>query len=91
MTETKLLIGSLSSDLYRVANLVGRNSYSSANRFFQEAQKWSLQLSHTKVKKHIKKIISDINSDTQGVNSVEKAEKLLMYGILLQNYSLHLS
>jgi hypothetical protein len=91
MTEKKLLIGSLSSDLYRVANLVGRDSYPAANRFFQEAQKWSLQLSDAKVKKHIKKIISDINSDSQGVNSIEKAEKLLMYSVLLQNYSLHLN
>ncbi len=90
MTKTKLLIGSLSSDLYRVVSLVARNSYTGANRFFLEAQKWSIQLTDKKVKKHIHKIIQEISSDTEGVHSIEKAEKMLMYSVLLQNYALHM-
>ncbi len=89
MTETKLLIGSLSSDLYRIANFAGRGSYPAANRFFQEAKKWSAELAHTNTKAHIQKIIIDINTDTSGVDSLEKAEKFLMYSVLLQNYALH--
>ncbi len=88
--EKYLLIGSLSNDLYRVASLVGRGSYPSAERFFREAKKWSLQLKQAKLKKHIKKIIVEINTDDQGVSSQAKAEKLLMYSVLLQNYALHL-
>ncbi len=90
MTDTKMLIGSLSSDLYRVASLIGRGSNTGASRFFIEAQKWSLQLSNVEAKKHVKNIIEDINSDTQLDHTLEQAEKFLMYSVLLQNYSLHI-
>jgi hypothetical protein len=91
MTQTQLLIGSLSSDLYRVANMVGKGSFAAADRFFLEAKKWSSQLSGARVKNHISKIIFNINEDTSKELTLEKAEKLLMYSVLLQNYVLHSS
>lgn len=88
MTEKKLLIGSLSNDLLRVASLVQRGSNRAAEKFFQEAKKWAIQLSNYELKEYIVKIIEDIKSET--TLTMEKAEKLLMYSILLQNYSLKL-
>lgn len=91
MTETPLLIGSLSNDLFRVANLTQRGSLKGAQRFLEEAKRWSRQLSNREVKAYLKKIIDDINLANSSEITVEKAEKYLMYGILLQNYALHAS
>jgi hypothetical protein len=88
MNETTMLIGSLSNDLLRVANLLQRDSKEGAMRFFLEAKKWSLQLEKKDLKSYIQHIIHDINtSDTQ--LNLENAEKYLMYSTLLQNYALH--
>jgi hypothetical protein len=91
MTNKKMLIGSLSNDLMRVANLQQRGSDKAAQRFFTEAKRWVSDLSQMKVKGYIKKIINDLDKETFEDSSIEKAEKFLMYSILLQNYSLHLN
>ena len=90
MTNTKLLIGSLSNDLYRVANLLHRGSNQGADRFFLESKKWCDGLSKVKLKTYIKSIINDIVGQTKLDHSLNTAEKYLMYSVLLQNYSLHL-
>ncbi|HEX7017552.1 MAG TPA: hypothetical protein VF209_01435 [Patescibacteria group bacterium] len=88
MTEKKLLIGSLSNDLLRVATLTQRGSNQAAERFFLEAKKWAEELSNHELKEYIAKIVKDIQSETS--LTLESAEKFLMYSILLQNYSLQL-
>lgn len=88
MNETNLLIGSLSNDLFRVANLTYRGSQKGAERFLVEAKRWSSQLQHKEIKNYIKKIVDDINSENNKI-TLENAEKFLMYGVLLQNYALH--
>lgn len=90
MTQTKLLIGSLSNDLYRVANLVQRGSYEAADEFFDEAKKWARDLSKFELKDYIKEIVEDLKLE-KDIRSTKTAEKLLMYSILLQNYSLHIN
>lgn len=85
-----MLIGSLSNDLYRVAGLAQRGSEKAAQRFLLESRKWTLKLSNQKLKGYIKNIILDLQSDETTSISKERAEKLLMYSVLLQNYSLHL-
>lgn len=90
MTETKLLIGSFSSDLYRIADFYSRGSFVNAQRFYREARQWSFKLTNAKLKPYIKKIILDFNHNCSSELTLEKAEKYLMYSILLQNYSLHL-
>ena len=91
MTQTKLLIGSLSNDLYRTACLIQRGSPASAQRFLDEAQRWLKDLHQVKVKVYIKNIISDL-SQSSGSDKLDmqRAEKYLMYSILLQNYALQL-
>jgi len=88
MTETQLLIGSLSNDLLRTANLIYRGSEKGATRFLAEAKCWSGQLKDKKLKPYIKQIIQDIDTCIEPL-TLARAEKLLMYSILLQNYCLH--
>jgi len=90
MKDTKLLIGSLSNDLYRVANLINRHSYKAAERFQKESKRWVKELQDCKVKNYIRKIINDLDSSKSvNVKSQKLAEKYLTYSILLQNYALH--
>ena len=89
--DKRLLIGSLSNDLYRVANLSYRGSIKAAERFFIESKRWTTDLENVQLKDHARKIIDDLNTlSLENLRSQETAEKLLMYSVLLQNYSLHL-
>jgi hypothetical protein len=89
MPNTKLLIGSLSNDLYRVACLTQRGSTKAAEKFWVQCNRWVKDLENAKVKPYIKKIILDVKSrlNSNSLN-IESAEKYLMYSILLQNYCL---
>ena len=89
MTEAQLLVGSLSNDLFRVASLVQRGSTKAASRFLKEAKRWAEPLQELKVAKYISDIAKDVSSREDDDISMKTAEKYLMYGILLQNYSLH--
>lgn len=90
MNETNLLIGSLSNDLLRVANMIFRGSNEGALCFWKQAQKWNCQLKNHTLKSYVSNIITDIEAEKEDeALSLEKAEKYLMYSILLQNYILH--
>ncbi len=91
MTNTKMLVGSLSNDLFRVASLAHRNSDRAAARFLREAKRWSNQLKKRSTAKYIKKIAENVSLREDHDISEESAEQYLMYGVLLQNYCLHSS
>jgi hypothetical protein len=84
--ETRLLLGSLSNDLFRVATLAQRGSVTGAGRFLQEAKRWAGPLKSMPVKAYIKKIAAEIEA-ADGEIDMALAEKYLMYGILVQNYA----
>lgn len=89
MPNTKLLIGSLSNDLYRVACLTERGSVKGAEKFRIQAGRWANELDHSQVKPYIKKIILDVKARLNSNSfTMESAERYLMYSILLQNYAL---
>jgi len=88
MTKTKLLVGSFSNDLQRVASLSYRGSDKAAAKFFNEAKRWAAELKKQPVKDYIKDIAEEITSEPQ-LDS-QKAETYLMYSVLLQNYSLQI-
>lgn len=90
MNDIKLLVGSLSNDLFRVATLAQRESVEGAERFMIEAKRWASQLDCATMPNHISEIVNDINGMQQSPIPLDTAEKLLMYGVLLENYSLHL-
>lgn len=89
MNDSKLLIGSLSNELFRVANFAQKGSAGAANRFLIEAKRWSTPLQTYPIKNYI--LISPKTSQIPQIKiiSLEDAEKYLMYDILLQNYALH--
>ena len=89
MTDEEMLIGSLSNDLYRVANLVGRGSEKAAHQFWLESRRCSEELLSHDLEEYIHNIILELESDQSTKLSRAKAEKLLMYSVLLQNYVLH--
>jgi cell division septal protein FtsQ len=89
MTDKKMLIGSLSNDLYRIAGLIQRGSTKAAIRFWKESQQWSKELSEHNLKDYISSIIDDLNNTNKLELSESEAEKMLMYSVLLQNYALH--
>ena len=91
MTNTKMLIGSLSNDLYRVATLSQRGSFAAAEKFFIESKKWSNELETEIVKTYIQNILLKLSSvTTESIQTPQQAENLLTYSIILQNYALHL-
>lgn len=89
MTDTLLLIGSLSNDLFRVASLTQRGSTKAASRFLLEAKRWSNSIQDHKVPLYIKSIAKNVFECKAEHIDMETAEKYLMYAVLLQNYSLH--
>ena len=88
MNNTKMLIGSLSNDLYRVATLANRGSIDNAKTFHKESQRWIRELEHKSLKPYMKQIILHLKK-TDVNNIKQDAEDYLMYSILLQNYALH--
>jgi hypothetical protein len=89
MSEVRMLAGSLSNDLFRVASLAQRGSTLAASRFLKEAQRWSRDLQNFSDAVYIKKIARDISSRKETEIDEASAERYLMYGVLLQNYALH--
>ncbi len=89
MTETKLLVGSLSNDLFRVATLTQRGSTTAAIRFLKEAQRWAEPLRLQALPEYIRNIATTVSQASSTKISTSQAERYLMYGILLQNYALH--
>jgi len=83
-----MLIGSLSNDLLRVANLSYRGSNRAAERFLKEAQHWAVKLEEYQLEDYLKKIVDEVLNLSEKKLNQKKAESLLMQSILLQNYSL---
>ncbi len=88
--ETKLTIGSISNDLFRVATLSQRQSMVGAKRFLVEAKKWASSLDHKSVPSYISEIAIEVKKRDDNDLSLESAEEYLMYAVILQNYALHL-
>lgn len=90
MTSTKLLVGSLSNDLFRVASLKQRGANKAAPRFLQEAKKWAEPLATQSDREYIRKIAKRVVAAEVTNISLAEAELYLMFGILLQNHALHM-
>jgi hypothetical protein len=90
MTDTKLLVGSLSNDLFRVASLWQSGSKVAAARFLLEAKTWAKPLTTSNEKPYIKKIADSVmNHSAEGLN-LAVAEELIMFSVLLQNHALQM-
>ena len=88
MTDTNLLIGSLSNDLLRLATFT-HNGSPSARRFLTEAKRWALPLTKADLPPYLAKIAQEIAAIPPTIPTIAQAERYLMYSVLLQNYALH--
>lgn len=89
MNTTIQLVGALSNDLFRVANLTQRGSEAAAARFFQEAQTRSQELQDHQLPPYLEKVIADVAERESTDLSLSSAERYLMYGVQLQNFAQH--
>lgn len=89
MNDIRLLVGSLSNDLYRVASLGQRGATAGALRFLKEAKRWSKPLETSNTASYIKEIAAEISAKECQTISEAQAERFLMQSILLQNYAKH--
>lgn len=87
MTKKRLLVGSLSNDLFRVANLTQRGSMQGSARFAEESKRWARELLNIELPPYLHKIVTEV-ADSKTDVDLQTAEKYLMYGVLLQNYCL---
>lgn len=88
MTDSQLLIGSLSNDLFRVATLIPRVSDKAVARFLSEAKRWVEPLAQSGEKAYIRNIAQDVIKLSERDLDLSMAERCLMQAVLLQNYSL---
>ena len=93
MTQQQILLGSLSQDLFRIANFIQTGSVRSALRFWQEANRW---LAHLQKESnlagnpaYLTKILKDIANTDFDPTSLEQGEKLLTYGVILQSIAVN--
>lgn len=80
MNDQLNTIGALAMDLKRVSLAMHKNSDKVADRFWKEAMKRKLEIEISKTPGYIRNLLNNLE-DT------EDFEKILMYSILLQNYS----
>ena len=92
MKKTKLLLGSIASDLYRVAMFAHRKSHKAAARFLQEAHRWRKDVKDDSIKPYIRKLLGELDTyKSYQPDRLDIAEKYLMFSVILQNYTLHMS
>ena len=80
MNDQQNIIGALAMDLKRVAMSTFNGSDIVADRFWKEAQKRKSEIEMPKVPGYIENLLNNLNNK-------KDYERLLMYSILLQNYS----
>ncbi len=88
MSDTHLLIGSLSNDLLRLATFT-HNGSPAARRFLAESVRWATPLQNADLPPYILNIAREISALPSTLPTLEQAELYLMYSVLLQNYVLH--
>lgn len=85
--QTFISLSSLALDLKRTALGIYQRSELVATRFQREALERRLEIKPHEVDPYIKKILDNLPSALEDKNSEKKAEALLTYSILLQNYA----
>jgi hypothetical protein len=84
MSDTKVLLGAISNDLFRIANYTHKNSINNALIFANEANKSIEKVKDHNYPQYLKSILIELN-EFKDIKQ-ELADKYLMSGILLQNY-----
>lgn len=85
MEKNKLALASLAMDLKRVSLGLQRGSLTTASRFMSEARKRKAETDISLLKPYMRSIIIKLENVLES-SSDRKAEDLLMYSQLIQNY-----
>lgn len=88
MKDQRVILESLAMDLKRISIGLQRGSQIMAQRFAQEALKREGELNKNLLDEYIQKILKDLNNKMNHLDNERTAEDILMFSILLQNYSL---
>lgn len=87
MVNQKIIIESLAMDLKRVALGLHRGSLSMAERFKEEVLKRESELHDQQIDSYLKKLLKKTRQVMLS-QKADKAEDILMYSILFQNFVL---
>jgi hypothetical protein len=87
--KNKQILEALASDLKRVTLGIQRNSTKMADRFGQEALKRKNETEILLLDPYMQKILINLEALIRSKNSIQKAEDILMYSTLIQNYSIY--
>lgn len=79
--DNKIVLGSLASDLKRVAIGLQRGSLTMADRFAQEVNKRRQQLKIVELPTYLQKLLNNLDI------AVKNADTALMFSTLFQNFS----
>jgi len=77
-------LAALSMDLKRISMFIQNKSFTSAERFNQEAQRWLLESRKKSSDRSIRQMLDKIDLVLKQENDLKKAEDCLMYSTLLQ-------
>lgn len=87
MNNQKIIIESLAMDLKRVALGLHRGSFAMADRFKEEALKRELELENQQLDNYLKKLLERTKQVLLN-QKADRAEDILMYSTLFQNFAL---
>ncbi len=87
MDNRRIIIESLAMDLKRVALGLHRGSFNMANRFKEEALKRESELENQHLDNYLKKLLEKTKQILLS-QKTDRAEDVLMYSILFQNFAL---
>ncbi len=85
--NNKVVLAALASDLKRVSLGLQRKSFKMANRFCEEALKRKTEVSTDGLQIYIRKVLNSIELSLKSKDMERKAEDVLMYSTLIQNYT----
>lgn len=86
--ENNVLLSSLAMDLKRVALSLYRKSYTTADRFSEEATKRRSEIRNDTLASYMQKILNRLDDKFSEKDPLRKAEDALMISTLIQNYVL---
>ena len=89
MSEQQILLGSLSQDLFRIANFIQTGSIKSAERFWQETKRWITQLKKEDNPAYLDRILTNLDKINFNPTSLEQGEKILTYGVITQSLAIN--
>ncbi|MBI2590255.1 MAG: hypothetical protein HYW33_00020 [Candidatus Blackburnbacteria bacterium] len=87
MSDNKFLIGSIVSDLRRASLYMHLGSLSTASHFAHEAIETKKRVNMEMISPHVARILEETEKTLKKPDGDHKAEDILMYSILLQNFA----